>query len=176
MPLPAADPFRKKNPISGDIAPTTAYIRDALESITSIDHLTTETIGELLAGKLAPFVNEAYGIACHVAMVKNEKSDVGFMVIGMKSQWPPNPVDHGAWGWWADGVRQGCGLNLLSGLFDGEIAQADTSPPQTPDELAAIMTTIVNEAIAQDAKRPTGRSIGGTAHVAKVTRHSAFLI
>jgi hypothetical protein len=67
-------------------------------------------------------------------------------------------------------------LHLMADLFDGEFEQAGTSPPQTPDDLAAIMRTMVSEAIAKEAKTSTAKSIGGTAHVAKVTRDGAFSV
>jgi hypothetical protein len=176
--LPVDDAFKRKHSIPADkSARTTTFIRDVLEDITSIDDLTTENIGELLAGRLVPFVNENLYIACHVAMVKNEKSDVGFMMVGMRAQWPPNPVDHGAWGWWPNGVEQGCVPCVVADLVRDRLAHADTSPARTLDEVAAIMRKTVSEAIAEEAKHTTGnRSIGGTAHVAKVTRDGAFII
>jgi hypothetical protein len=177
LPLAASDQFRKKYSFPDAMpVPVTMYIRDVLEGITSFGDMTTEKIAELCAGKLAPFVDDMHFVACHVAIVKNEKANVGFMVVGLRSAWPPNPVDHGTWGWWPDGVRQGCGLNLMTELFDAEFAQADTSPPQNPDELAAIMRTMVSEAIARDANRSAVPNIGGTAHLAKVTRDGAFYV
>jgi hypothetical protein len=177
LPLPADHPFRKKHSIPPNLsACTTTFISDVLNEITSIDELTTEDIGTRLATRLLPFVNKDIYIACHVAIVKNEKADLGFMVAGMKATWPSNAVDHGEWGWCPDGVRQWCDPPEVADLFDGGHGQVDTSPPQTPDELVAILRTMVNEAIAEELKR-TGRkgSIGGTAHLAKVTRDGAFL-
>jgi hypothetical protein len=176
LPLPTHDPFREKYSIPADrSAPATTYIHEVLEDITRTADLTTEKIGEQLARKLVPFVNDQLYIACHVALVRNGKSDVGFMMVGMKAKWPPSPVDHGAWGWWPDGVRQWCGPRVVADLCDENLAQADTSPPQSPDELAAIMRTMVSKAITEEPKRTGGtRTIGGTAHLAKVTRDGAF--
>jgi hypothetical protein len=70
----------------------TTYITAALDEIASLADLTTEGIGARLVAKLVPFVNEANYIACHVAMVRNEKAEVGFMMVGMRAQWPPNLV------------------------------------------------------------------------------------
>ena len=176
LPLPAHDPFRKKYSIPADqSASATTYLNDVLAGITSINDLTTEKIGELLAVKLVPFVNEGDYIACHVAIVKDDKADVGFMLIGAKAK--EAPLNHGAWGWWPDGVRQWCGPAVVADLFDEELAQADTTPPQSPDELVAIMRTMVTDSIAEEPKRTGGnRSIGGTAHVAKITRDGACFL
>jgi hypothetical protein len=181
LPLPTDEPFRKKYSIPPDLsARVTTYISEVLGEITNLDNLTTEDLGEGLAKRFLPFVNQDNYIACHVALVRNEEADVGFMVAGMKASWPPNPVDHGEWGWWPDGVVQRVTPDVVADLVERGLTQADTSPANTPDELAAILRKIVGDAIAKEAEeaKSSGRkeNIGGTAHLAKVTREGAFLV
>jgi hypothetical protein len=175
LPLPAHDPFRTKHSIPPDCsARATTYIGEVLDEITSIDDLTTEDIGQRLTVRLAAFVNGDDYLACHVAMVKDDKADVGFMLIGTGAM--DAPVNHGAWGWWPNGIELYTPESLRD-LLETRLTLAATAPVNTVDDLVAIMRTIVNEAIAEDRKRTGGNgSIGGTAHVAKVTRDGAFLI
>jgi hypothetical protein len=172
--LPVDNAFRRKHCIPGDkSARTTTFIRDVLEGITNIDDLTTEKIGALLAVGLVPFVNEQLHIACHVAMVKDDKADVGFMLVGAQAK--DAPVNHGTWGWWPNGIELYTPGSLRD-LLEEQLALAATASVNTVDDLVVITRKIVNEALAEESKRTTAKSIGGTAHVAKVTRDGAFLV
>jgi hypothetical protein len=105
-------------------------------------------------------------------MVKDDQADVGFMLIGTQAK--DAPANHGAWGWWPNGIELYTPESLHE-LLEEQLKLAVSAPINTVDELAAIMRKIVSGAIVEEEKLSGGnRSVGGTPHVAKVTRIGAF--
>jgi hypothetical protein len=133
---------------------TIAEIQGVLNSIHAIDDGTFNQFADQLTQTLQPNLPKGMHVACHVALVRNERAEIGWVRVGNGAERIPPP----------NGWQQRVIPDELRNVVDDLLSQTHGADVQSPDQLADLMLDIVKKAIAEDKAKYGGAHISGTAN------------
>jgi len=140
-------------------------IKGILDTIITINEGTFNHIADQLSATLEPILKSMPGthVGCHVALVSNDKAELGWVRVGHGRERIPPP----------DGWLRQVVPDEVNNVVEPLLGAVHSAHVNHAEHLADLMLCVVNGAIAQDRRQHQGAHIGGTANAVIVTKGSA---